>query len=194
MRRNFSYLPQFTMQPITTFFPTLPTSTEAALEQMHVVRTVLLHDLQTQQFSAPTEGRWSVDEILWHLHLVERGVGSGLRRALEGPRNERATDEQLTATWLKMKKLILNRVEVKITAPDNLVPQGNMASREECIIALGQSQSKVLSHVQGVSMDDLRSVAFPHSFLGVLPGFLWITFIAMHEARHLEQMRELITA
>jgi hypothetical protein len=93
-----------------------------------------------------------------------------------------------------MKRLILNRVEVKITAPDNLTPQGNTPSREECIIALGQSRDKVLSHVQGVSMDDLLSVAFPHPFLGSLPGFSWITFIAMHEARHLEQMRELIAA
>jgi hypothetical protein len=181
------------MHPITTFFPTLPTSTEAAIEEMQRVRAILLNDLQTQTFSAPTEGRWSAEEILWHLHLVERGVGSGLRRALEGPRNERVSDEQLTATWLKMKSLILNRIDVKITAPDNLTPQGNMPSREECITALRQSQDKFLSHVQGVSMDDLLSVAFPHPFLGILPGFLWITFIAMHEARHLEQMRELIT-
>lgn len=180
------------MQSITTFFPTLPTSTEAAIKEMQRVRTALLHDLQTHIFSAPAEGRWSVEEILWHLHLVERGVGSGLRRALESPHGERVSDEQLAATWLKMKTLVLNRVDIKLPAPDNLLPQGNTASREECITALGQSRDKVLSHVQGISMDDLLRIAFPHPFLGLLPGFAWITFIAMHEARHLEQIRELI--
>jgi DinB superfamily len=183
------------MQSITSLFPTLPISTEAALEQMQNVRSALLHDLQTQRFSAaPAAGRWSVEQILWHLHLVERGVGSGLRRALEGPRSERISGEQNTATWLKMKTAILNRVDIKIPAPDNLTPQGNTPPREECIIALGQSRDKVLSHVQGISMDELLCVSFPHPFLGVLPGFLWITFIAMHEARHLEQLQELVAA
>lgn len=181
------------MQAISTFFPTQPTSIDEALEQYTNVRAALLHDLQTQYFTEPLEGRWSVNDILWHLHLVERGSGSALRRMLEGERGERISDEVLSKIWGKMNKVLLNRADFKLPAPDAFAPEGKTPqSPEECVVALGQSRDKVLSHVQGVSTEELLRVQFPHLVLGMLPGLFWISFIAMHEARHLEQMRELI--
>lgn len=180
------------MQAISTFFPSQVTSVEQALEQFVNVRTALLNDLTAHTFGAPSEGRWSVEEILWHLHLVERGSGSAIRRMLEGDRGAKLSDEQLKALWDKMHHLVLNRTDYKIPAPDTMSPEGKAPSYQECILALEQSRAKVLSHVQGVSIDDLLRVYFPHPVVGILPGLYWITFIAMHEARHLEQMRELI--
>lgn len=180
------------MQAISTLFPTQVTSLEAALEQYAHVRTTLLQELATQKYTAPPEGRWSVEDILWHLHLVERGSGSAIRRMLEGERGEKIADADLKALWDKMYGFILNRAELKLPAPQNVSPQENTPSREECITALQQSRDKVLSHLQGVSTDDLLRVYFPHPVLGSMPALYWVMFIAMHEARHLEQLRELI--
>jgi DinB superfamily len=181
------------MQAISTFFPTQVTSLDEALEQYAQVRRTLLHELATEKYSAPPEGKWSVEDILWHLHLVERGSGSAIRRMLEGERGEKIVDADLKALWEKMFTFVLNRAELKLPAPPNVSPQGNTPPREECIIALQQSQDKVLSHLQGVSTDDLLRVYFPHPIIGTLPALYWVMFIAMHEARHLEQLRELIT-
>jgi hypothetical protein len=181
------------MQTIYAFFQSQPTSIQEALEQFADVRMALLNDLATKNFHAPEEGRWRVEDILWHLHLVERGSGSALRRMLEGVRGEKISDEKLKEIWGRMYAVVLNRRDFKLPAPENVSPESKPApSLPECITALEQSRDKVLSHIEGVSTDDLLRVYFPHPVVGSMPGLYWITFIAMHEARHLEQLRELV--
>lgn len=175
--------------PSQELFSAPPSSIDDALWEADRVRHLILQEAQNPDFPAPPEGKWSLDELLYHLHLVERGSASAVRKMIETEKSERFSDESVSKTWQRMKAFVPNRT-TKILAPDGVAPK-DTPTRAECIRLLGESRERLKSHCSKTTTEDLLCISFPHPVLGAIPGLLWITFIAMHEARHLDQILEL---
>jgi DinB superfamily len=177
------------MKTLTNIFLAPPHSIEEALKEADAMRQILLQTVANTVFLAPPAGTWSLEHNLYHLHLVERSSASVIRRMAEGEKQEQWSEEAVITTWQRMSKVIPNR-STKIQAPEGLAPQ-ETPSNADCIRLLGESRERLHLNCSKTTTEEMLRTAFPHPVLGALPGLLWITFIPMHEARHLEQILEL---
>ncbi len=177
------------METLTNIFLAPPNGIEEALKEADTMRQILLQTVTDTVFLAPAERVWSLEHNLHHLHLVERSSASVIRRMTEGEKQERWSDESVIKTWQRMNKVIPDR-STKIQAPEGLAPQ-ETPSKADCLRLLGESRERLHLNCSKTTTDDMLRTAFPHPVLGALPGLLWITFIAMHEARHFKQILEL---
>jgi hypothetical protein len=186
---EFPIFHRFTIMESQILFSAPPVTIDEALWEADRVRSFIVEEAYDVDFPAPPEGKWSIEDILYHLHLVERGSASAIRRVTEGDKGERLGDEVLLTMWQRMNKLVPRR-SIKIPAPDGVSPK-DTPSRSDCIRLLGESRARLHEHCSKTTTNDLLCVSFPHPVLGQVVGLYWITFIAMHEARHLEQIREI---
>lgn len=177
------------MESLTFSFP--PT-VEALRAEAATVRELLFVELQNE-YLPPPEGRWSHIETAYHIHLTEKSVTRGIQKFLDAPeRHEPKSEEELRAMWHTMIKVLPNR-SLSFPAPERLTPL-NPPSLPEIIELLHSSRAYLLQTIDGHSYQELASISFPHPIFGALTGVSWITMIAHHELRHIDQMRELKSA
>jgi hypothetical protein len=157
---------------------------------LEIVRSMLFDELRLQH-SAPSEGGWSVEEIAHHLGIVESGIVRGMTKrlsALTQP-SPPADNAALEAKWRHNRAGFTDR-QRKMRAPESVFPL-NPPALDDSIRALQASRSALLDLLAKYSYDDIAAVAMPHPFFGVMSGLLWLDMIAEHEARHIEQIRDL---
>ncbi|MHB8653199.1 MAG: DinB family protein [Terriglobia bacterium] len=173
-----------------------PTTIEERLEDLRRAREHLLQAAE----SAPTDDeatgtnpdQWSVAEIVFHLHLAEKGTLAGLKRTLALPGQGAVPDEKvLREEWERIRTQVGTRA-VKVKSPLRVAP-ANAPLRLEAIALIRQSRQELLATIQTVSYEDLLCVSMPHPFatLGVLTGAGWLSATAFHDLRHAEQIREI---
>ena len=179
-----------------TTFEQFPTSLEARLEELRQAREHLLQEAGSAPNDDETSGtnpdKWSVAEIIFHLHLAEKGTLAGLKRALASPSQGTAADEKvLREEWERVRTLVGTRA-VKVKAPPRVAPT-NAPRRSEAIALIRQSRQELLATLQTVSYKDLICVSMPHPFaaLGTLTGAGWLSATAFHDLRHIQQIREM---
>jgi len=173
-----------------------PQTLEDRLAQLEMARDELLRSIENCGTQAPGrtagQGRWSLAEIVHHLHLTEKSVLKGLRRNLNsGQRQERMGEENLRAEWERVRSLVGIR-QTKQVAPPSVLP-ANAYGLSEAVELIKQSRLEMLETLRKLSLDDLASVSMPHPFpvIGTLTGAGWLSVIAFHELRHAEQIREM---
>jgi len=169
-------------------FRTFPRTVEDHRAELAAARTALLEELQ-HEHAAPPEGTWSAVEIAYHLHLVEKGIVRGLQKFFAEQRHEPLPVETIEAMWHSNNAALLNRT-LKAPAPERTAPL-NPPPLPDVVALLAQSRTALLAFLEGKSYTDLASVSFLHALFGVISGPLWLSMIAEHEVRHVEQMREL---
>ena len=143
----------------------------------------------------PAPDRWSVAEILEHLHRVEdqltRFLGAKLGEAKAAGQLVPAADTSSIAGSLS-HDLITDRRRV-FTAGERVLPKGEMDSAA-ALAALESVRHRLRDLV--VSLDGLSLDGFTHLHpaVGPINGYQWFLFIGSHEARHAAQIREIAAA
>jgi hypothetical protein len=183
-------------------FDQFPESLDARLDELRHARTLLLEEAESVSHDDHVTGtnaeKWSVAEIIFHLHLAEKRTLVGLKRALESPvrpdrpdRLARPNDASLRAEWDKIRSVIGARA-VRVKSPPRVEP-ANAPSRTEAIKLIQQSRQELLATLQSVAYDDLLAISMPHPFaaVGTLTGAGWLSATAFHDLRHAEQIREM---
>lgn len=179
-----------------TTFEQFPTSLEARLEELRRAREHLLREVGSAPMDDEATGtnpdQWTVAEIIFHLHLAEKGTLARLKQALESPSRGPTADEKvLREEWERLRTLVGTRV-VKVKAPPRVAPT-NAPRRSEAIALIRQSRQELLATLQTVSYKDLLCVSMPHPFaaLGALTGAGWLSATAFHDLRYAGQIREM---
>ncbi|MFN0105094.1 MAG: DinB family protein [Bryobacteraceae bacterium] len=129
------------------------------------------------------DGRWTVQENVEHLILVERGVLSLLQRAMRAPATERGealTDEQV---WEKLAGPNGRKAE----APERVRPSGAWEERLAAVAEFGRLREETLRYAESTT-DPMRErwLRLP---AGELDGVQTLLMLAGHTLRHLEQIR-----
>jgi DinB family protein len=138
----------------------------------------------------PAFDKWSVAEILEHLATVEQSVAKLIATRGREPLPENAEapvplDEARVARLRGRGR----RIEV----PDRMRPSGTMTAAA-AIEALGASRTALLDAVKNADPVALAQRSYVHAIVGRIVLCDWIAFVAHHEARHADQIREIATA
>jgi hypothetical protein len=141
--------------------------------------------------TSPSDGQWSVLEVLEHLAIVEGRVGVLIEKHLDDARAAGLSPETDDAPVLPTLNIAMfgDRTR-KIKASDAAQPK---AGRE--LNDLWQSLDAALDHARRLlhSADGMRlsDVTMPHPVFGPLDLYTWFAFIGSHEGRHAAQIREI---
>lgn len=177
-----------------TSFQEFPETLEARCAELDAARTRLLAEIARVRPSlgAAADGTWSLAQLVYHLHLAEKLTARGLEKQLaSGQRGEPASVARLREEWERIRTVVGGRQE-KWAAPARVVPDG-APDLDRSLELLTESRAALL-RVANAPERDLISIYLPHPFaaVGTLAGVSWMSAIAFHELRHLEQVREMI--
>jgi hypothetical protein len=138
----------------------------------------------------PGSDRWSVAGILEHLSLVDERFTAIVANKIADARAAGLGKEEGLPTLLPphVEAMLADRTERR-TAPDLLHPRGlEAAAAWERAEAARAAFCLVLSAADGLA---LSGVIHEHPRFGALNAYQWGGFIAAHESRHTEQIREI---
>jgi hypothetical protein len=139
----------------------------------------------------PAADRWSVNEVLEHLVLVERGFERSVRNAIEQARASGLGPEQ--AARLPLDAAVRHRLgdrSERRPAPEHAIPGGRMddASAWAALEEVAQALRDAIGGADGLA---LGTVTAEHRRWGALTVYQWVEVWAGHEKRHAQQIAEI---
>jgi len=142
----------------------------------------------------PTDGGWSVAEILEHLGMVESGVARLIAkragRAREaGLGEEKSTESVLTSFDQHRAKLD----GMKMESPETVCPHTNV-DLKEAIDGLQSSRGSLRAAAQDANGLSLSEIKHTHPLLGELDLYQWLIFLGQHELRHTRQIERTLNS
>lgn len=143
-----------------------------------------------QRDQPPASDRWSVAGVLEHLALVDERFVGILGSKIADARAAGLATEQGDPPLLppNMEAMLTDRTERR-QAPPPLVPSGLA-----CDQAWARAEASRAAFVEMVTAVDglaLSGVIHEHPRFGALNVYQWAGFLAAHESRHAEQLREI---
>ena len=145
-----------------------------------------------QLHQEPGHGHWTVAQVVEHLGRVEGSTAKLLEglfaRALE---DGLAEDPDTSSLLGALDRWNVTSRRSRIEAPERLVPAPH-PDFDAAWSALKKVRQRTLAAVATVDGRDLTRVSFKHPVLDHFNGYEWILFIGQHEARHLDQIREVL--
>ncbi|MGF9965045.1 DinB family protein [Bacillus rhizoplanae] len=159
---------------------------ETLLRGMSSTRQMLLSEIEmltdTEINTKPRRDKWSIMQVLHHLHLVEQSVTSAIVYALH--KNERKV------VPLQDLQLTLDRTR-KREAPQQMQPTETIMKKAQMIQLLQSSREKLLHVLHSiVNEKELFEKSLKHPIFDELNLYQWVQFLDLHEQRHLTQLKE----
>ena len=139
----------------------------------------------------PAEGRWSVNDVLEHLSIVERNFTTRSSDAIAAAKAAGLGQEEASERVPlpeTLEAVVADR-EKKRTAPDAVHPRSNFDSATAWQ-AVEQSRERLLNALKEADGLALSRVSTTHPFFGALTIYQMAELIAAHEARHTAQIVE----
>jgi uncharacterized damage-inducible protein DinB len=138
----------------------------------------------------PSEGAWSVAEILEHLNLVEGRIARLLDEELGRARTAGLGPERDTSPVLPTVPVprLLDR-NPRLEARENALPSGQVRS-DDAWRHLEATRTTLRDTILAADGLALSELVLPHPRLGPLNVYQWLVFVGAHEGRHTAQVRE----
>lgn len=128
--------------------------------------------------------KWTIAQVLEHLYLVERGMALAIRQGLKSEDHP---------TPIKPLDSLLDR-STKINAPTNVIPNPEYQTKASVLSMLTKSRSSLLSVIERIEEPSyLIQKSITHPIIGQMNLRQAIEFIALHEQRHMEQIKEILS-
>lgn len=142
--------------------------------------------------TAPPGGGWSATQVTEHLEETERMVAKLFKSFVAGaePRSaEQPLDEEEFRRSVSLPFFLDRSQKVQGMQPTGSLEAGGAWAALE---ASRRGLVGVLQEARGLRLED---ASYQHPFTGQeLNAYQWIAFIALHEGRHAEQLREITEA
>jgi uncharacterized damage-inducible protein DinB len=171
-------------------------SVPALLALLQVEREQLLAQFAAipveQRALADGAGGWSAVQIIEHVARVEGNVARMIAKGAELPQTATSEERQaglLTATRIRW----VRERTTKVDAPERVRPAVGLTP-DDALAQLHASRAAVLEAFTAADPAVLDGIIFPHPFIGPLTLRAWVELVAHHDARHAEQMAELLRA
>lgn len=129
----------------------------------------------------PADDQWSIKQILEHLYLMEGGITKTIQKQLDSGNVHKVEDKPIELTVNRSKK---------VDAPEFSVPSNAFATLAEVKEKLNFTHETLRKFHEHANVEQLAKKSYPHPVFGEMNLSQWIPFIAYHEMRHTEQIRE----
>jgi hypothetical protein len=140
----------------------------------------------------PGADRWSVSEILQHLHQVEMGCAAVLSKRITQAREAGHPAERETSSVLgTLDQFGVSQLDRKLVAPERVQPAEN-PDRETAERRLAASRAALLAAMESGDGLALGEIRHTHLRFGELDLYQWCLFVAEHEKRHVTQLRGVV--
>ncbi|EMA6342142.1 DinB family protein [Bacillus cytotoxicus] len=161
-------------------------SLETLLQSLQATRHALLSEVEmlndTDVNIKPRRDKWSIIQIMHHLHLVEQSVTSALVYALQKREGKFVPFKDL--------QLMLDRT-YKREAPQQMQPTETLMKKQQGIQLLEHSRQELLHTLHSIIDEkELYQNSLKHPVFQELSLYQWIQFLDLHEQRHLTQLKE----
>ena len=139
----------------------------------------------------PAPDRWSVSEIFEHLHRVERGAAAVLAKRIAKARaeGEHPAESDTSSVLGTLDRFRVSQLDRKLVAPELVVPTEN-PDRGTAERMLAESRAALLAAMASGDGLALGEIKHTHLRFGELDLYQWILFVAEHEKRHGNQLRD----
>ncbi len=168
-----------------------PATLEQRIAELTAANDCLLKEVCDQEDIKPDSG-WSTSENAYHLYITEKGIIGMLQKAIQSSdRIETKNDDALKKEWETIVSFTSNRQD-RFNAPSFVVPT-NSPKLSDTINLLTESHTNLCNLLKSTSFEELASIARPHPLerIGLISGLGWLSLIARHKLRHVEQIKEL---
>lgn len=139
----------------------------------------------------PRENAWTIAEIVEHLGKTEAGVTRSLLKFLKKAEAENLSSDGNFSAPISFVEQAQAASAVKLEAPEQVRPAGG-ASLAESLAALQKSRETLTALRARFEQSDHSASRFPHPFFGEINLYQWLAVIGLHEARHLNQIRNIL--
>jgi len=138
----------------------------------------------------PEPDRWSPDEIVHHLVIVDRRINQRLKALIEEASALPAdTEDSLSLSTIAERVSVRDR---RFKTSEASEPRDTDPSRIwDDLAAARRELEEVVAAGDGLA---LGKVFAPHPALGPLCGYDWVAFVGAHAARHADQIREQLSS
>ncbi len=144
-----------------------------------IVEVLSLSDDDLNQ--KPSDDKWSVRQILEHLYLMEGGIAKIIKRQL--------SKGEFQTTSIKPIEMAVDRT-IKVDVPNFAKPSEDYKTCAELLDHLAVTHEFLNTIEKSVTDEQLDEKVYPHPVFGEMSLKQWIPFVAYHELRHLEQIKE----
>ena len=138
----------------------------------------------------PSDDRWSVAEVVEHLGLVETRIVKLISEKLDAARQaglSAETEATPVAPMLDVAGIVSRSNPLIASEPSQ--PRAGLTT-EDGLKVLTERRAVLRQAVTAADGLALGSVEAPHPRIGTLNLYQWLLFLAGHEARHTDQIRE----
>ncbi len=165
---------------------------EAELGRVMSAFDAVLDALPAAKNDAAPEGRWSPVQIVWHLSKVQHWAHSQLTAGAAAlPAMSTVPPGPAPASILTLlDKFPIRDRSRRVQAPEAVrPPRGLDLAAERTRWRDGRATLVQTLQRIGPSLTNVRG---DHPAFGTLTGWQWALWVAQHEERHLEQLREVV--
>jgi hypothetical protein len=131
----------------------------------------------------PSPDRWSVEEIVEHLAVVEHGLYAFITRLHEVSNDPHATESAASLARLSDRK------KYPFAAPERVLPKKRFDSLTAALSKFLENRERTIEFVRNCQ-DDLRLRLIQHP-VGLVNGQDCLAVLNAHPARHVDQINEL---
>ena len=139
----------------------------------------------------PGENRWSVNDVLEHLAIVETRFSKQIGESIAAARQAGLGPEEAARTPLsdQIESTLVNRASPR-TAPAAAQPTGTLDAAQAWA-AVERSRETIRRTIASADGLALSQVTYAHPFFGSLNVYQWVELLSGHRVRHAEQIREI---
>ncbi|HEX5068619.1 MAG TPA: pyridoxal-phosphate dependent enzyme, partial [Vicinamibacterales bacterium] len=177
----------------------MPLPSEELLQHLDQTRAALRAAVDSippaHREQRPGADRWSVAEVLEHLAIVERRIAGRLSDALAAARASSATSSagSLAAAIDPKQVAQLADRSQRFKTSEASEPRGAL-SADAAWTALEEVRADVARLVRESDAYGLEDPIAPHPRFGPWTFRQWVVFAGGHDARHADQIREMLPA
>ena len=138
----------------------------------------------------PHQDSWTIAEIVEHVSIVQEGMSKVTSKLVKDAQAAGAMAAGDGVIADVKTDFITDRKVRPLMAPELVRPSGGVAVGDS-LTKLENDFVRLQDMRPRIEAVDLSNVTFPHPAFGPLSGYQWLALLSAHEARHLEQIREI---
>lgn len=167
-------------------------SLEAELARVMSAYDAVLDALPPGSADVAPEGQWSPVQIVWHVSKVQHWAVSRLAAGAAAlPAMSTVPPGPAPATILKLLDAFpIRDRSTRVQAPEAVRPPTGLVLDAERA-RWREGRATLVETLQQIG-PNLTNVRGEHPAFGTLSGWQWALWVAQHEERHLEQLREVV--